>query len=161
MKTLRFFLFLIPLITLGQEAKRFTLASAGYSTTITQGGENYYLLQSVGQGSVIATFSNGQSQLRQGYIQPLPAILLGGDPNGLEAVIWPNPFVNGVVARMEQGLESPVQMQLFDMSGRLIYDREYESDTQLSIPLLNLAQGTYFIKLITDRKAVTQQLIKL
>lgn len=148
-------------MTFGQEAKRFTLASAGYSTAIMQGGESYYLLQSVGQGSVIATFSNGESQLRQGYIQPLPVILLGGDPNGLEAVIWPNPFVNGVVARMEQGLENPVQMQLFDMSGRLIYDREYESDTQLSIPLLNLSQGTYFIKLITDRKAVTQQLIKL
>ena len=102
-----------------------------------------------------------ENELRQGFIQPLPAIVLGGDPNNLEVIVYPNPFIDGVIVNLENGLNVPIEMQLFDITGRLLMSNSFEEDTQLSIPLLNLSQGSYFLKLQAGRQQQVTQLLKL
>jgi hypothetical protein len=156
-----FFLLMLPFLCPAQTLKRQTLAAAGNSQLVQQGSGSYFIYQSIGQTGVIGTFGADQTQLRQGYIQPLPAIVLGGDPNALEIVVFPNPFVNGVVVTLEHGLGEAVDMQLFDASGRLILQDRYEPSSQLSISLPQLSQGNYFLKLVSGRQQATKQLIKL
>lgn len=161
MKPLFLLLLLIPICANGQTPLRQTLAQAGSGGLVQAGGRSYFLLQSVGQGSVTGTYTAGNASVRQGYIQPLPILLTGGDSDGLEALVWPNPFVNGVVARLEAGLEEEVLVQVFDISGRLVQRIAYVPETQLAIPLLNLSQGVYFIRFLSGQKSITKQLIKL
>lgn len=144
-----------------QTLKRQTLSAAGKSNLVVVGQGSFFLQQSVGQNSVINTYSESNHSLRQGYVQPLPAIVLGGDPNELEVVIYPNPFVNGVVVNLEPGKDENIEMQLFDISGRLILQNSYAANTQLQIPLINLAEGSYFMTLKMGEQFATHQLLKL
>lgn len=161
MKALFLLLLLVPFYAHAQTLVRQTLAQAGSGRLVEAGGRSYFLLQSVGQGSVAGTYTAGNASVRQGYIQPLPSLLLGGDPDGLTALVWPNPFVNGVIARLESGLEQEVLVQVFDISGRLVQRMAYLPDTQLAVPLQNLSQGVYFIRFLSGQKSITRQLIKL
>lgn len=144
-----------------QTLKRQTLSAAGNSNLVVVGQGSFFLQQSVGQNSVINTYVESNHSLRQGFIQPLPAIVLGGDPNELEVVVYPNPFVNGVVVNLEPSNEERVEMQLFDISGRLILQNSYAANTQLQIPLYNLAEGSYLMTLKMGRQYATHQLLKL
>jgi hypothetical protein len=154
-------LFIFPLVCQSQVPKRQTLAAAGNSQLVQQPTGTYFIYQSIGQTGVIGNFNVEQTQLRQGYIQPLPAIVLGGDPNALEVVVFPNPFLEGVQVTLENGLGDAVEMQLFDASGRLILQDTYEPTNQLRISLPQLSQGNYFLKLVSGRQQATKQLIKL
>lgn len=127
---------------------------------VNSGTGSYFIQQSIGQHSVIGTFNAKNHSLRQGFIQPLPAIVLGGNPNVLGVIIWPNPFENGVVVNLESGLEDTIEMSLFDASGRRVQANTYESDDQLQIPLSNLAQGAYILMLSSGQKKTSKQLLK-
>lgn len=161
MKTLVFLLFLFG-IHCGhtQLLKRQTLSSAGSSERIESPSGNYFIQQSIGQASVIGSFRVENRALRQGFIQALPAIVLGGDPNQLEVTVYPNPFTNGVVVSLEQGLEGPIATEVFDSSGRLVQTSSYEATSQVTIPMTGLAQGAYFLRLRTERQQVVKQLLK-
>ena len=161
MRLILLVLFIFPLVCQSQVPKRQTLAAAGNSQLVQQPTGTYFIYQSIGQTGVIGTFGENQTQLRQGYIQPLPAIVLGGDPNALEVVVFPNPFVEGVQVTLENGVGDAVEIQLFDASGRLILQDTYEPTNQLRISLPQLSQGNYFLKLVSGRQQATKQLIKL
>ena len=164
-KSMKKLLLLLVLITVhlvnSQSLKRQTLSSAGTSQIVQTSTSSYFLLQSIGQSGVINTFEANDNELRQGFVQPLPAIVLGGDPNDLEVVVYPNPFVNGVIVNLENGLEVEINMQLFDISGRLVLTDSFEETTQVSIPLTNLSQGSYFMRLTAGGQQRVTQLLKL
>ena len=143
-----------------QELKRQMLASAGSSQLVSSQAGTYFIQQSVGQHSVIGSYRAANNELRQGFVQVLPAIVLGGDPNELEVVVYPNPFTNGVVVNFEQGLEDEISVAIFDMSGRLVQSNAYEATNQLTLPLLGLAQGAYFLKLGSGQQQTVKQLLK-
>ena len=156
-------LFLSLVFTQGMEAqelKRQMLSVAGTSQFVTNTAGNYFIQQSIGQHSVIGTYTVENRMLRQGYIQPLPAIVLGGDPNDLEIAVFPNPFTAGVVIHLEQGLENEIKVALFDISGRLIKSDSYDATNQLTLPLSGLSQGSYFLQLRSGQQQVVKQLLK-
>jgi len=144
-----------------QQLKRQMLSAAGSSQLVTNAAGSYFIQQSVGQHSVIGTYTVDNQMLRQGYIQPLPAIVLGGNPNDLEIVVFPNPFTEGVVVNLEQGLENDIKVELFDASGRLIKSDTYDATNQLTLPLTGLSQGSYFLQLSSGRQQAVKQLLKL
>lgn len=152
---------MLPVFCTAQSLKRQTLASAGGTRLVQNAGSSYFIQQTVAQQSVIGTYQVEQTQLRQGFVQPLPAIVLGGNPSILEILVYPNPFVNGVVVNVESGIEGQLTMQLFDISGRMVLTQTHEASTQLVIPLENLSQGSYFLKLTSEEQQATHQLIKL
>ncbi len=144
-----------------QQLKRQMLSAAGSSQLVTNVAGSYFIQQSIGQHSVIGTYTVDSQMLRQGYIQPLPAIVLGGNPNDLEIVVFPNPFTEGVVVNLEQGLENDIKVELFDASGRLIKSDTYDATNQLTLPLTGLSQGSYFLQLSSGRQQAVKQLLKL
>ena len=143
-----------------QELRRQMLAAAGSSQQIESVSGNFFIQQSVGQHSVIGAFTAENNELRQGYIQPLPIVVIGSDPNSLEVLVYPNPFINGVLVTLEQGLEAEITTSLFDMNGRLVKSAKYEANAQLAIPLAGLSQGAYFLCLSSEGRRVVKQLLK-
>ncbi len=161
MKTVILLLFLIFIQGMrSQELKRQMLSAAGGSQLVASVTGDYFIHQNIGQQSVIGTYRAENKELRQGFVQPLPAIVLGGDPNDLEIVVYPNPFTNGVVVNLEQGLEKEIQIKVFDFSGRLVQANVFEANSQLTVPLIGLSQGAYFLRLSSGDQQTVKQLLK-
>lgn len=159
-KLLLFFIIFSNVLT-AQSLKRQTLGVIGNSTVVNVNTKSYFLQQSIGQNSVIGSFEIDDIRLQQGFIQPLQAIFFKeGKPNELEVIVYPNPFVNGVVVIINDALEEQIAMYLFDIQGRLLVQDKYETSNQLVIPLDFLSQGAYFLRLQSGQKQQTVQLLK-
>lgn len=144
-----------------QSLKRQTLGIVGTSALVNVSSKSYFLQQSIGQNSVIGSFETDNIRLQQGFIQPLKAIFFKeGNPNELEVIVYPNPFVNGIVVTINDALEEQTAMYLFDIQGRLLVQNKYEASNQLVIPLEFLSQGAYFLRLQSGQKQQTVQLLK-
>jgi hypothetical protein len=75
--------------------------------------------------------------------------------------VYPQPFQNGMLS-IESAWINPgvVQVQLFDLTGRLTYQGvQHASNGKLSFQLENQAPGMYIIKLQQDQKQSAQRLI--
>lgn len=160
MRTFLLLLFLMPLGLSSQVVLRQTLSVGGSSGISNSGQGNYFIQQSIGQLSVINTFSVENKTLRQGFLQPLRRGVLGNNPNELEMVVYPNPFVSGVVVDLENTDNDKIGMSLFDITGRLLVTDDYENNTQLVVPLEHLSKGVYFLKLQVGQQENIKQLIK-
>ncbi|MEO9513321.1 MAG: T9SS type A sorting domain-containing protein [Flavobacteriaceae bacterium] len=161
MKTLLLFSLLITIPLSGQVLKRQMLSMAGGSQLVQTGNGNFFIQESIGQRSVIRTFQNEDRELRQGFVQPVKAIVFGGDPNELQLLVYPNPFESGVVVNLNDAVSDAIDVYLFDMQGRLIHSRNYdENQNPLVIPLDNLSQGAYFLKVQSGQQQQVKQLLK-
>jgi len=160
MRTFLLLLFLMPMGLSSQVVLRQTLSVGGSSGISNSGEGKYFIQQSVGQLSVINTFSVENKILRQGFLQPLRRGVLGNNPNELEMVVYPNPCVSGVVVDLENTDNDKIGMSLFDITGRLLVTDNYENNTQLVVPLEHLSKGVYFLKLQVGQQESIKQLIK-
>ncbi len=160
MKTFLLLLFLMPLGLSSQVVLRQTLSVGGSSGISNSGQGNYFIQQSIGQLSVINTFSVENKILRQGFLQPLRRGVLGNNPNELEMVVYPNPFFNAVVVNLENTNDDKIDMFLYDITGRLLVTDNYENNTQLVVPLEHLSKGVYFLRLQVGQQENIKQLIK-
>lgn len=159
-KLLLFFIIFSNVLT-AQSLKRQTLGVIGTSTLVNVNTKSYFLQQSIGQNSVIGSFETANIRLQQGFIQPLQAIFFKEDnTNELEVIVYPNPFVDGVVVIINDALQEQIAMYLFDVQGRLLVQNNYETSNQLVIPLDFLSQGAYFLRLQSGQKQKTVQLLK-
>ncbi|HAI80672.1 MAG TPA: hypothetical protein DCL65_06525, partial [Chryseobacterium sp.] len=62
--------------------------------------------------------------------------------------IAPNPVTTILTVQNSVGINS---VQLFDVSGKLVYELEKENAKTLDIDMRNFETGTYFIKLNNDK----------
>lgn len=134
---------------------------AGGSQLVQTGNGDFFIQESIGQQSVIRTFESNDNELRQGFVQPVKAIVFGGDPNALQLLVYPNPFESGVVVNLNEAVSEAIDVYLFDMQGRLVHQRQYDQNQNpLVIPLEEFAQGGYFIKVQSGQQQQVKQLLK-
>ncbi|MDP8241299.1 MAG: T9SS type A sorting domain-containing protein [Candidatus Hatepunaea meridiana] len=79
--------------------------------------------------------------------------------------IYPNPFNDRTIIGFKLLEERNVVMQVFDITGRQVYDLiddRYDAGIyQVTFDASELPAGIYFIKLITDRNQITKKVILL
>ena len=72
--------------------------------------------------------------------------------------LYPNPFVEELnISSKEQNI---LQIQLFDLSGKLIQNEKVNSKNAYILKTKNLASGVYLITIITDKGKETYKVIK-
>ena len=89
---------------------RATTGAAGSSENVTINNKAYIVQQSIGQASVIGTFSDENYTFRQGFIQPnvLAKIIDLAIPLSLDAIIYPNPFLESVTISFSEQITDRV-----------------------------------------------------
>lgn len=140
---------------------RQTLGSVGSSLSTNIDTESYFLWQSIGQRSVIATFTAGQNQLRQGFIQPLGPPALGETPFALALTFYPNPFIDQINIDLEQEPLEGISVSLFDMMGRQVLSREYDTALRITVDTRTISAGGYLLTVKSGALRNVKQLIKL
>lgn len=141
---------------------RSSLGSNGLSRTLVEGSGSYYVSQSIGQQSVIGTFTNNKYTIRQGFQQPLISIsnAVISEENSLKAKLYPNPFYYSVNVVFEEDLESELNVVIYNLSGSVLHSSNFSASKMINIPLNSLPNGDYFIKITTQNKQLISKIIK-
>lgn len=154
-------LFLFCQIATGQILKKETLSSQGSSHFVYANNKSYYILESIGQGSVIQTFNASNYSLRQGFLQPVSASALTSSvDSNLEATIYPNPFTTQVTIQFNEPVLDELNVSLYDVLGRLIFEKTYQPNQQITITMNSVVSGQYLLYVKMRSQVLKAKLIK-
>ena len=141
---------------------RSTMGISGSSVEVTIDNTNYIIQQSIGQSSVIGTFIGNDYILRQGFIQPniLAKIIDKDIPLTLEAIIYPNPFKEHISISFNEEMSGNIEVQVYDMLGRMVFEKSYIATESLKIILTGLPVSNYVLKVKANKKQFIKKIIK-
>ena len=128
---------------------------------ITSNGK-YSVSQSIGQLSVIGTYSNKGFYLRQGYQQPLNKIKVSSvsQNNDLTATIYPNPFKQSISISFGNNMKNEISVLVFDISGKMIYSKKFQPSQRIQLDFDDISSGSYLLKVLSNNKLFNAKLIK-
>lgn len=141
---------------------RSTTGVSGTSDIIIKGDETFEIQQSFGQSSPIGTYSVDDYTIRQGFIQPnvLAKIMDQDIPLNLNASVYPNPFIEKISMSFNEDVKGAVEVFLYDMSGREIYNHKFPGNNSFTINLGELPVANYILKARVNDKQIIKKLIK-
>lgn len=127
-------------------------ASGSGGTASYTAGQVFYITNTGTNGSVA-----------QGIQQPYEIYVVTGidDAIGinLECTAYPNPATDFLNLRVENYDNANLSYHLFDINGKLIESKKLTGN-ETTIPMANLPQATYFLKIVKTKHASSQQEVK-
>lgn len=145
-----------------QELLRSTTGVSGSSSELKSANGTYIVQQSVGQASVIGTFSQSGMTIRQGFIQP-PIRVLGSpdlEDQLLDAVLFPNPFESIVTVRFGEVLEGTLEIVIYDMLGRLVFEKQKPASSEVTLDLRTLSSAQYVLQITHKERQFKSNILK-
>ena len=141
---------------------RATTGAAGSSENVTINNKAYIVQQSIGQASAIGTFYDSDYTLRQGFIQPnvLAKIIDLAIPLSLDAIIYPNPFLESVTISFSEQITDNVEVAVFDVLGRLVFSKSYTANQKVNVQFNNLSAADYILKVTANNKQLIKKILK-
>ena len=76
-----------------------------------------------------------------------------------EVSIYPNPTSNSILIDIEKSIEE-LTITLFDLSGKTIFETAYSNVQQLTLDLVELNNGLYFLELRNGQEVEIQKISK-
>ena len=145
-----------------EQLVRSSTGVSGSSEIITNNNKTYVVQQSIGQASAIGTFSYENYTLRQGFIQPnvLAKIIDIAIPLNLDAIIYPNPFVESVTISFSEQITDKVEVAVFDVLGRLVFSKSYLANQKVNVQFNNLSVANYILKVTANNKQFIKKILK-
>jgi hypothetical protein len=143
------------------KVKRANLGSSGSSQTVITSSGTYLVSQSVGQSSVIGTYKNNHYYLLQGYQQPLYKIDVKSTfESEILAKVYPNPFQQSIQIVFTNPTQHAIFVMIFDIHGKTIYHREFLPSQNLEVNLMDISNGSYFLRVVSNNRHFSSKLIK-
>jgi hypothetical protein len=153
--------FLTSSLVFSQNVQRSSLGSSGDTKEVVIKNKHYYISQSVGQSSVIGTFTNGSKTIRQGFQQPLIKVeYISSLDNHLNASVYPNPVSTYVTILFNETLKTSTDILIYDTTGKLVYNKSQEPTDSFKVDMSYLASGVYLLNLTSGNKKFIARLIK-
>lgn len=141
---------------------RSTLGVGGFSKTITTNQGSYVICHSIGQTSVIGTFSKNDYTLMQGFQQPISLSGIFQLPIGkdLFASLYPNPFYHYINISFSDPVIQDIFVSLTDVAGKTIFSDKYPASQLITLHLSHLNSGLYILKVTSGNKQYRANIIK-
>ena len=134
------------------------LSSQGTSTH-TSGGVT--VRQTIGQQSATGNNRNSNFIVGQGFQQSDKMRTTIAPVISITTTTYPNPFIDSVNFQFSSPIAGPIKISLFDVMGRLVYNKEKISVNNIvTIDNLSFAQGEYFVKLTAKNYTYSTNLLK-
>jgi hypothetical protein len=140
--------------------KRSTLGTGGASVTVTAEGNKIIVPQSIGQVSVTGVFTGSDLELRQGFIQPVLMLKSFPEADEKPVTVWPNPFSSEVNVKLEKEMTGVIDLDLIDLTGRLVFSERISAEGTIRINLSLLASGIYVLRIRNYNFLFNYQIIK-
>ncbi|OFZ07273.1 MAG: hypothetical protein A3D92_01400 [Bacteroidetes bacterium RIFCSPHIGHO2_02_FULL_44_7] len=102
--------------------------------------------------AITETFIGGSGKLTQGFQQRQDFLGLNPPPSSSYIHVFPNPFTDNLQVEID-GAEQFIQVQIFDLRGRLVFKNTYSPTNGASLVQLQLSSllpGTYQLHIAID-----------
>lgn len=76
------------------------------------------------------------------------------------AYVYPNPATENISISLNKSVTGKVQVNVVDLSGRLVAQQIYNASDKLDMNIAGLAKGTYMVRVITDNAQSVQRIVK-
>ena len=140
---------------------RSTLSMAGSSHTLNLEGNHYYVSQSVGQSSVVGTFSHHGNIIRQGFQQPMGHHMVRIiRKKQLNVSIYPNPIRSKVYIRIIGQETNSYSITLSDQTGKIILQLDNSLEESYFLDLSTHAAGVYILEISDGNKYLKSSILK-
>ena len=140
---------------------RSTFCTGGSSKTFSLQGQKYYVVQSMGQSSVIGLSQNNKYILRQGFIQPPGSKFKIVPLEILKATVYPNPFSNIIIILIAEDISDILHVTLIDMNGKISYQKTVFAAPEIKLNVESLPPSVYFLTVHSTTKCYYSKMIKL
>ncbi len=144
---------------LSQNLQRQMVSAQGNSIALTNG---MYVSQSIGQQSITGISQKNNVTFSQGYQQSLWNNYIKTNAiSSLSTKTYPNPFIDTLNFQFSQSINSPVQITLYDITGKIVFQQtKLANPTLLTISNLQLPSATYLVHLSADKFNYYTQIIQ-
>ena len=136
---------------------RQTAVNANYITYVHDGGEEVYdhfnFLVRDGQGGLSPT------QVFNIKIDENATVGIAELVPDFGVTVFPNPAEHVVFVHLDTALEGMVKLNLFDVDGRMLLEKESASLRQFSLGVEHLVPGIYFLNVQTTKGVVTKKIV--
>ncbi len=141
---------------------RATTGILGSSENVSLNNKSYLVQQSIGQASAIGTFYNSDYIVRQGFIQPnvMSKIIAKGLPLSLEAVVYPNPFIQNITISFTEQISGKVEVAVFDVFGQFVFSQSYSANQKINVQVGNIAVANYLLRITANNKQFIKKILK-
>jgi Secretion system C-terminal sorting domain len=142
---------------LGQSLRNETLSAMGTSSQ----SNGWMIQQSIGQSSVTGTHAREPIRISQGFLRGLHSTLRPEMEPPLGVLAYPNSFEENIRFRFTQEVQEAIQIQVYDLQGRLVYQggqRPISREIYLSLP--HLSAGAYLVQFRSGKKFIQSRIIK-
>ncbi len=152
---------------------RSTTAVAGSSENISINNKRYIVQQSIGQSSAIGTFYYSDYTFRQGFIQPdvlakimdpdIPStleVIVNPITLSLEAVVYPNPFIQNITLSFKEDISGIIEIIVFDLYGRHVFSKSFTANQEIDLHFNHLSVANYILKVTANNKQFIKRVIK-
>jgi len=78
----------------------------------------------------------------------------------MDLSIYPNPFKEYVNIKFSKPTEYPIQIEVFDVRGRLVINQEFRPSNLISVPTDQLEDASYIIRVSSGSQEFLKKLIK-
>lgn len=134
------------------------LSAQGTSKILNNG---MMVSQTIGQQSAIGNHTNGVT-VGQGFQQSQWAKYVNSNSaNKISTATFPNPFVSTVHFQFSKPILEIIEIAVFDVRGRLIFqDTKRATDLLLTVELPQLASSNYLVRLTAPSYTYFTQILK-
>ncbi|TDE01117.1 T9SS type A sorting domain-containing protein [Flavobacterium hiemivividum] len=155
---MKYLLLLFSITFQGQVLHHQMLSSQGMTTKTAEG---YIISQTIGQQSVTGN-SNTKEVVMQGFQQSLwGSFIASNEKAEIVTRTYPNPFKDIINFEFSQLMPNPIDIHVFDISGRLVFSKEVKiENTILTVELANLPRSEYLVQLQTTNFKYYTKIIK-
>jgi hypothetical protein len=156
---MRYLLIFFTVTFHGQVLHHQMLSSQGTSKKLPDG---IVVTQTIGQQSISGTSSNNYVVM-QGFQQSFWGKFIASNPTEvITATTFPNPFVQTVSFEFSKVITEEININVFDLSGRLVFEQKKKADNMiLTIVLPLLPVSEYLVRLNTPSFSYFTKIIKL
>jgi len=131
-------------------------ASGVFRTTTIQ--------QSIGQHGTVGLSKTPLSSVQQGFLNHIKTIKVDNRSDDFieirELSIFPNPFKAHVNIKFSKPTIYPIQIEVFDVRGRLVLNQEFQPSGQITVSMDRLEDASYIIRISSGSSEFLKKLIK-
>jgi hypothetical protein len=130
--------------------------SSGEATFCMTGGDHYYSVAKENYDTINGIFNFPCENITIEVLMDLVAI---NNINSSDFRLYPNPTEGKFYLETINSGTEPIELQILDLTGRIVYERQPLISERFEIDLSNQQKGMYFLRIKTEKENYTQKLI--
>ncbi len=121
--------------------------------------------QSIGQNGVVGLSNTSNHSIQQGYLNRFKLLNVDNSTSvefveTRDLMIYPNPFKDFVKIKFSKPTNYPIQIDVFDVRGRLVLNREFPPSGLITVSMDRLEDASYIIRISSGSDEFLKKLIK-